>query len=144
VLFAGSRFCDVPQRTCQELIQALAHLGFSFYIGCADGVDRSFRGALTKSPYRERCFVGCAFPHRVKHSYSYGLFASCAVPKNLPSSMMGQAIFVYDFTYGNRTIHYRVIPSRLFGVVKGYWVVPYPISDEGRVGMDGKKVSSFQ
>ncbi len=84
VLFAGSRFGDVSQRICQGLIQVLAHVGFSFYIGCAAGVDRCFRRTLAKSPYRDRCFVACAFPNRVKPSHSYGLFASVVVPKNLP------------------------------------------------------------
>ncbi len=84
VLFAGSRYLEVPQRTCQDLVQQFAHHGFSFLVGCADGIDRSFRRALAHSPYKDRCFVACAFPNRVKYFYSYGLFASVIVPKNIP------------------------------------------------------------
>jgi len=83
VLFAGSRFLEVPQRTCQGLIEGFARLGFSFYVGCAQGVDGSFRRALARSPYRDISFVACAFPQRTKPSYSYGLYASVVVPKNL-------------------------------------------------------------
>ena len=84
VLFAGSRYLEVPQRTCRDLVQQFANHGFSFLVGCADGVDRSFRRALANSPYKDSCFVACAFPSRVKHSYSYGLFTSVVVPQNLP------------------------------------------------------------
>ena len=83
VLFAGSRYLEVPQSTCRDLVQQFANHGFSFLVGCADGVDRSFRRALASSPYKDRCFVACAFPNRVNSPYSYGLFASVVVPKNL-------------------------------------------------------------
>jgi len=83
VVFAGSRFLEVPQRTCKELISQCARHGFSFYTGCAEGVDRSFRRALANSPYKDRCFVACAFAQRVKYSHSYGLYASVVVPENL-------------------------------------------------------------
>ncbi len=83
VLFAGSRYLEVPRSTCRDLVQQFANHGFSFLVGCADGVDRSFRRALASSPYKDRCFVACAFPNRVNSPYSYGLFASVVVPKNL-------------------------------------------------------------
>ena len=57
VLFAGSRYLEVPQRTCRDLVQQFVNHGFSFLVGCADGVDRSFRRALAFSPYKDRCFA---------------------------------------------------------------------------------------
>ena len=83
VVFAGSRYQEVPQSICTELIEAFAGQGFSFYIGCADGVDRSFRRAVARSFYQDRCFVACAFLYRLKYSHSYSLFASVVVPKNI-------------------------------------------------------------
>ena len=83
VLFAGSRYLEVPSKTCLGLLEGFSHLGFSFYIGCADGVDRCFRRAAAGSLYRDRCFVACAFPNRLNSAYSYGLFASVVVPENL-------------------------------------------------------------
>ena len=84
VLFAGSRYRCIPQKTCKELVHQFAACGFSFLVGCAEGVDRSFRKVLACTPYKDRCFVACAFAHRVKYSYSYGLYASVVVPRNLP------------------------------------------------------------
>jgi len=83
VLFAGSRYKVVSQRVCKPLVHALAKQGFSFLVGCANGVDRSFRLAISNSQYHDRCFVACAFSKRLKHSYTYGLFASVVVPKNI-------------------------------------------------------------
>ncbi len=83
VLFAGSRYGEVPQRVCQALIGGLARDGFSFWVGCASGVDRWFRKALSASEYADRVFVGCAFRRRVRSLSNYGLFASVVVPKGL-------------------------------------------------------------
>ncbi len=83
VLFAGSRHGEVPQAVCQALIQGLGRDGFSFWVGCASGVDRSFRKALCESGYADRVFVGCAFHRRVRSLSNYGLFASVVVPKGL-------------------------------------------------------------
>lgn len=83
VLFAGSRHLEVSERICNELVESFAKLGFGFYIGCANGVDRSFRKAVSESPHRDNCFVACVFPQRTKSSYTYGLFASVVVPKNI-------------------------------------------------------------
>jgi hypothetical protein len=84
VLIAGSRHRHVPQQTCKDLLQAFDSNGFTFYVGCANGVDRSFRRALSQSPYQDHCFVACAFKHRTYPEYSYGLYASVVVPPNLP------------------------------------------------------------
>ena len=83
VLFAGSRHQEVPQEVCQALIQGLAGDGFSFWVGCASGVDRCFREALSESSYTDRVFVGCAFRRRVKALSNYGLSASVVVPVGL-------------------------------------------------------------
>jgi hypothetical protein len=83
VLFAGSRHGEVPQRVCGALIGGLARDGFSFWVGCASGVDRSFRKALSASEYVDRTFVGCAFSRRIRSLSNYGLFASVVVPKGL-------------------------------------------------------------
>ena len=83
VLFAGSRYGQIPQSTCKALINGLAHQGFSFWVGCANGVDQCFRKALSESDYEDRTFVGCAFHKKVKALSNYGLFASKVVPDNL-------------------------------------------------------------
>jgi hypothetical protein len=83
VLFAGSRYKIVPQQTCRNLVHQFGIKGFSFFVGCAEGVDRSFRRELSQSEYKDRCFVACAFEQRLKYFHSYGLFASVVVPKNL-------------------------------------------------------------
>lgn len=172
VLFAGSRFSEVPQTTCGALVEQFARHNFSFLVGCADGVDCSFRRALSGSPYRERCFVACAFHGRRKRARSHGLFASVVVPEGLPpkaalhrrtlwmvkrcslavlfpenphdkswgkgSRLVFKAclyhlkpLFVVCSALPPSSIHYRVLPSSLFGVVEGSWVVPHPISDGG-------------
>ena len=64
VLFAGSRHGGVPQAVCQDLIPGLAAGGLSFWVGCATGVDRCFRKALSESAYTDRVFVGCAIRSR--------------------------------------------------------------------------------
>jgi hypothetical protein len=83
VLFAGSRHGQVPPSGCQALIHGLAGDGFSFWVGCATGVDRWFRKALSESAYTDRTFVGCAFRGRVKALSNYGLSASVVVPEGL-------------------------------------------------------------
>ena len=66
VLFAGSRHQEVPQSMCKALIQGLAGDGFSFWVGCANGVDRSFRKSLSESAFTDRVFVGCAFKDPIR------------------------------------------------------------------------------
>jgi len=83
VMFAGSRDAELPAELCKGLIEGFAQLGFSFYVGCASGVDACFRKALSHLAYRDISFVACAFASRTKPSVSYGLYASVVVPKNL-------------------------------------------------------------
>jgi len=40
-------------------------------------------------------------------------------------------VFVVSSTPPKESIHYRVLPSSLFGVVDGYWVVPHPVKEGG-------------
>ncbi len=65
-LFAGFRYAALPSQTCSLLISEFTHLGFRFFMGCARDVDNSFRLSLAHSSCRDRCFVACAFPQRVK------------------------------------------------------------------------------
>ena len=44
ICFAGSRYGSAPEAAA--LVSALASGGVSFLVGCASGVDRSFRQAL--------------------------------------------------------------------------------------------------
>ena len=83
VLFAGSRNRKVPEEVCRALISGLAGDGFSFWVGCASGVDRCFREALSESAYTDRVLVGCAFRRRVRALSNYGLSASVVVPQGL-------------------------------------------------------------
>jgi hypothetical protein len=61
VLLAGSRHRTVPQAVCRGLAEGLGSQGFAFLVGCAPGVDRSFRQALSESRYAESTLVACAF-----------------------------------------------------------------------------------
>ena len=173
VLLAGSRHTQVAQQTCKDLLQAFDHNGFTFYVGCAKGVDRSFRRALSQSTYQDHCFVACAFSNRTNPIYSYGLYASVVVPANLPpvaalfrrtiwlvtrcamvllfpespnhNNNWGKGsrlvfktalfhlkpVFVVTEKAPDPSMHYKVLKSNLFGVVNGFWVVPYPIEDGG-------------
>jgi hypothetical protein len=173
VMFSGSRNNTLPKQSCSDLLEAFARLGFGFFVGCANGVDRSFRLAMANSSYQDRCFIACAFEKRTKLSYSYGLFASVVVPASLHpkaalfrrtlwmvrrcamillfpqdphnnnrwgkgSSLAFKAamfhlkpVFVVTGSPPKHSTLYRVLPSDLFGVVKGYWVVPHPIKKGG-------------
>jgi hypothetical protein len=83
VLVAGSRARQVPQPVCRLLVQGLGRQGFAFLVGCAPGVDRSFRQALSQSRYAESTLVACAFRSRVRALSSYGLSACWVVPPGL-------------------------------------------------------------
>ena len=81
VCFAGSRYGAV--REASPLVSALASQDVSFRVGCAPGVDRSFRQALV--PFACRSTVHCAFPARAHQIARSGLPAICKVG-NTPSS----------------------------------------------------------
>jgi hypothetical protein len=82
LLFAGSRNREVEPEVCRLLVERFGTLGFSFLTGCASGVDKSFRRALSRSTYTEQSLVACAFPDRVDRAY--GLTALHVVPEGLP------------------------------------------------------------
>jgi hypothetical protein len=83
VLFAGSRNLSVPFSVCSTLINGFARLGRGgFFVGCAKGVDESFRFALSLSPHAREAFVACAFENRVKKNY--GLYSVNVVPPEVP------------------------------------------------------------
>lgn len=84
VMLAGSRNRDLPLDMCKDLVKELRLKGFGFLVGCAYGVDRSFRQALCYAPYHKHTFVACAFETRTAPIHSFGLDAFVVVPKNSP------------------------------------------------------------
>jgi len=84
VLFAGSRNAVVSQNVAQGLVTSFARLGFSFFVGCAKGIDQCFRKALAGSAYAENTFVACAYTRRIQRNLDMGLFATCVVPYGIP------------------------------------------------------------
>ena len=84
VLVAGLRHAKIGAATCRRLLDQLHLLGFHFFVGCASGVDLSFREALSLSPYRTDAFVACAFAGRMYRARSRGLFAQVVVPPGIP------------------------------------------------------------
>ena len=84
VMFAGSRNAAVPPHTASLIVAAMAQNGFSFLVGCARGVDESFRNTLAvSSAAADSSFIACAFPYRVAVNEKAGLFASVVVPDGL-------------------------------------------------------------
>jgi hypothetical protein len=83
VLLAGSRHRELPQQVCRGLVEGLGQQGFAFLVGCAPGVDRSFRQALSASRYAENTLVACAFRSRVRALSGYGLASCWVVPEGL-------------------------------------------------------------
>jgi len=81
VMFAGSRCGFVPKKITETLVSALAKEGFTFLVGCAKGIDYSFRLALSKCNMHKRSFVACAFVGRADIRNSLGLPAYLAVPE---------------------------------------------------------------
>ena len=81
LLFAGSRYLSVNNQTSSDLINAFGSIGFSFLIGCATGVDESFRRALSCSDYKDRTIVALAFPQRVNRCYGLN---SMVVSRGMP------------------------------------------------------------
>ena len=66
LLFAGSRNITLDHKVSTDLVKMFGSLGFSFLTGCAKGVDESFRLALSRSEYKNRSIVACAFRERVE------------------------------------------------------------------------------
>ena len=115
VLLAGSRHGSVPHDTCCQIIQQFHHLGFRFFVGCAAGIDHSFREALAVSPYHKDCVVACAFSGRVRHARSLGLYASVVVPPGLaPAGACGGR---FSFPAGHGPSHSRLPPSANLAVI---------------------------
>jgi hypothetical protein len=84
VVLAGSRHLQLPETLCTGLLHAFSKYGFSFFVGDATGVDRSFRKAIAGTPMQEKTLVACAFTRRKEYSFSKGLLATNVVPENLP------------------------------------------------------------
>ena len=84
VMVAGSRNLELSRDFCRRVANELHTRGFGFFVGCARGIDKSFRKALAKSKYAERAFVACAFSKRVQRNTDAGLYASCVVPDGVP------------------------------------------------------------
>jgi hypothetical protein len=87
VMLAGSRNLDLSREYCSRIVDKLHNKGFGFYVGCANGLDRSFRKILAAEPYRKRTFVACAFQNRTKYKYNFGLEASVVVPENISATV---------------------------------------------------------
>ena len=83
VLLAGSRHRELAEQVCRGLVEGLGSQGFAFLVGCAPGVDRSFRQALSASHYAESTLVACAFRSRVRALSGYGLASCWVVPEGL-------------------------------------------------------------
>ena len=81
VLFAGSRYSKLDPKVTKGLVDRFGRLGFSFLTGCANGVDESFRLALSESDYTDSTTVACAFEER---TYKLkGIFSLFVVPSGL-------------------------------------------------------------
>ena len=83
VLVAGSRHQQVARRTCRDVLEGFHNLGFHFFIGCAGGVDESFKRALADSPFRKDGYIACAFNRRAFQARALGLTAFKVVPEGL-------------------------------------------------------------
>ena len=81
VLLAGSRSGLVPEALCRELVWRLGEDGLDFVVGCAPGVDRSFRFALAREGLAGKSFVACVSRERLR--CACGLPATVVVPQGL-------------------------------------------------------------
>jgi hypothetical protein len=71
----------LPEALGRELVWRLAEDGLDFVVGCASGVDRSFRLALAWEGLASRSFVACASRERLR--FARGLPAALVVPEGL-------------------------------------------------------------
>ena len=163
VFFAGSRHTEISSQLCHDLVEYFGRLGFGFSVGCARGVDRSFRDAFITSRYIRRAFVACAFKDRVgkvgditsslvvsSTSHAAAALAGrtiwlarhCSLSVIFPddptrhtwgkgSSLAirtcikyGKPVFIVTDILPVKSDDYRLFHTSLFGVVKGYWLVP--------------------
>ncbi len=87
VLLAGSRHGIVAPQTATRLVAHLCKAGFGLLIGCAPGIDASFRDAVRRNEdARETSFIACAFAGRVGQSEDAGLTAGVVVPDGLSAA----------------------------------------------------------
>ena len=84
IMLAGSRNRELPPAVCDTLVTKLYSLGFHFFVGCAKGIDLSFRKALARAPMNKNTFVACAFYKSMKQENTFGLYASVGVPDKIP------------------------------------------------------------
>ena len=165
VLLAGSRSGSLPEALCREVVRRLSSDGFGFLVGCATGVDLSFRVALAREQLAGKTVVACASRERL--SQSCGLPASVVVPEGLsmaaalhrrtvwmvtncrmvvlfpkgrdgswgPGSRLvlrtavdqGRPVFVASGMEPRGAAPAVLVPGSLYGLVRGWWVVPQPI-----------------
>jgi hypothetical protein len=87
ILVAGSRHGIVAPQTARELVDHVSRAGFGMLIGCAPGIDASFRQAVScNEEARETSFIACAFASRLAENESAGLTASVVVPDGLSAA----------------------------------------------------------
>jgi hypothetical protein len=79
VLLAGSRSRGLPEALCRGIVRRLAVEGFGYLVGCAPGVDRSFRLALAREGLARSSVVACASRERL--SRSCGLPVAMVAPE---------------------------------------------------------------
>ena len=85
VCFAGSRRGKVNEKACCALVLSFQKLSFSFLVGCAPGVDRCFRQALSDLIPAERWTVHCAFQSRV-HAFKKARSPTICTVSDAPSA----------------------------------------------------------
>ena len=87
VLLAGNRYGVVAPQTAAGLVEHLCRASFGLLIGCAPGIDASFRQAVSRNEdARESSFIACAFSGRVGQSEDVGLTAGVVVPDGLSAA----------------------------------------------------------
>ncbi len=87
ILVAGSRHGAVAPQTAAGLVEHLSHAGFGLLVGCASGIDASFRQAVSRNEEaRETSFIVCAFASSLAENESAGLTAGVVVPDGLSAA----------------------------------------------------------
>lgn len=102
VAFAGSRHGSVDPKVAGPLVGSLSSLGFSFFVGCAPGVDAAFRKALSDNP-SAKTIVACAFETRERKLSSKQLCALTVVPDGLrPAAALHRFALMIENQYGRQ------------------------------------------